>query len=596
MQDVPAATTSTAADYTDLLGQASWSADSTDAELFAGFMEHESALLNQEQANQANQTAQNTTSTAATTASQASTTAQSTTSQTAQQRETARREAERARRDAEEAAANAAEDDDMDSVFADEDTLHDMKDVPVDSETFAAMKPQLEKYGLSKEDVEALERKVNSEAGMTWGELVSFISGKMASENDVTELTAGQRQKLMTFFQKLGFTEPESQRLVGDMAQGNADTVLAAVNRQLKELPQDKLSSLDQDELKAFMKQLQEIRGQSKSDDVGMLRMVGKAMENAMDKARRLAQIDAQTQKGVDSAAKTLSEAAQAKMETSVSRVQEFSTNTTAAEQARQAERDNARLLQNLSTEEQLKAAADKTAADTAKGIKLHDEKQADLFAKGDSSSEDDAWNDFLQKLRTDKHSATTTTETKSDAAKVMTEAMAQARTDSSAQTKPWNRATAPQAMRQVQDAVLKNLTGGGKRLTIQLNPEHLGQLSVALTVKNSEVSATIRADNHETAQMLAGQLESLQKSLEEQGLKVQRLEVQTQLPGSDDPGWQGLAQQGRSFEQDVMAGMRNGKGGRFGGSGSAATAAETMDMARQAILSGNGSGLHVIA
>ena len=77
---------------------------------------------------------------------------------------------------------------------------------------------------------------------------------------------------------------------------------------------------------------------------------------------------------------------------------------------------------------------------------------------------------------------------------------------------------------------MLQNLGEGHQRLTLQLSPEELGTVTVVLTVHNKELRAVIRAENEESAAALSEQLESLKKTLEEQGLKVAELDVQCGL------------------------------------------------------------------
>lgn len=82
----------------------------------------------------------------------------------------------------------------------------------------------------------------------------------------------------------------------------------------------------------------------------------------------------------------------------------------------------------------------------------------------------------------------------------------------------------------QVENGILQNAQGGARQLTLQLNPGELGQLTVLLSVRQGEVSATIRTENQDTSSVIREQLVELRASLEAQGLKVKELEVQTQL------------------------------------------------------------------
>ena len=95
----------------------------------------------------------------------------------------------------------------------------------------------------------------------------------------------------------------------------------------------------------------------------------------------------------------------------------------------------------------------------------------------------------------------------------------------------------------------------GNKQLVIRLDPPDLGQVSVVLQVRGKEVQAVLRTGNQETSQVLADQLGQLRNQLESQGLRVTRLEVQTQLADSQTGSqWQGAEQHNRYQENRELA------------------------------------------
>ncbi|KAF5042659.1 Flagellar hook-length control protein FliK [anaerobic digester metagenome] len=108
---------------------------------------------------------------------------------------------------------------------------------------------------------------------------------------------------------------------------------------------------------------------------------------------------------------------------------------------------------------------------------------------------------------------------------------------------------------RQVETGAFRNLGQGVKQLVIRLDPEELGQVSVILQVKGKEVQAVLRASNQEASQALGEQLSQLRTQLEAQGLKVGKLEVQTQLADSQGQSqWQGAEQHNRYQENRELA------------------------------------------
>jgi flagellar hook-length control protein FliK len=107
----------------------------------------------------------------------------------------------------------------------------------------------------------------------------------------------------------------------------------------------------------------------------------------------------------------------------------------------------------------------------------------------------------------------------------------------------------AQRAARQLETGLLKNASQGSKQLTLTLNPDELGKLSVTLTVKDKEVQATITADKGDTAAMLQEQAAKIKQNLESQGFKVTKLDVQTSL-AQDNQGWNGAEQHNMAREQ----------------------------------------------
>lgn len=99
----------------------------------------------------------------------------------------------------------------------------------------------------------------------------------------------------------------------------------------------------------------------------------------------------------------------------------------------------------------------------------------------------------------------------------------------------------------QVQDSVLTMMKNGAKRLEVSLNPLELGELSVALTINKGEVNAVIQAEKPESAALINQQLDTIKAELENQGLKVQNLEVEVGLSKDNDTyagqDWQGMQQ-----------------------------------------------------
>lgn len=102
---------------------------------------------------------------------------------------------------------------------------------------------------------------------------------------------------------------------------------------------------------------------------------------------------------------------------------------------------------------------------------------------------------------------------------------------------------------------------GTDSQMIIKLNPEHLGQLSLKVSVNgNGGVTATFHTDNVQVRAILETTMTQLKQQLDEQGIKVDNVEVHTGLPDGQlpqDQGQQGFyqqqGQQVRSHQTDLQ-------------------------------------------
>lgn len=113
------------------------------------------------------------------------------------------------------------------------------------------------------------------------------------------------------------------------------------------------------------------------------------------------------------------------------------------------------------------------------------------------------------------------------------------------------------QVGQQVQDGFLQAMRGNVRRLDVELHPAELGAITLTLTMRNGEVSAQIRSEKSETAELVSQQLENIRINLEQQGFKVDKLEVglqnqQKDLAESNDNQWQNMQQHNARQEEDA--------------------------------------------
>ena len=62
--------------------------------------------------------------------------------------------------------------------------------------------------------------------------------------------------------------------------------------------------------------------------------------------------------------------------------------------------------------------------------------------------------------------------------------------------------------------------------MELQLNPEHLGRVHLTITEKEGMMTAQFAAETHAAKEAIESQLMQLRETLQEQGLKVESIEV----------------------------------------------------------------------
>lgn len=468
----------------------------------------------------------------------------------------------------------------------------DESDRKMTQEDFDEVRDDLEEYGLSEKEIKALEDKVNSDEGMTWNQFVSAVAEKMASLREV-QLTDDQKGKLASFFGKLGFTERQSNRLIAQLESGEHGKVMDAIKAKLEALSQGKQFMFTKEELDAFSSAM----GFSKELTSKLQEMLG---QNTLTKdvkeaftliSQEMAELDEKDRKLVKAVGKAFAKATGKEVkETSVARdVQEAvdlkprvgddgDAGAMAKEDLKEAMEDRREAMPESNARK-----------GEAKTMPKGAEAKADP-AEGEAERDSDrTWRDFFGKLKDDGSQTPKQFQAKTENAE---QALKMGMTDIASKTKSEAaKVDAPKVLRQVETAFLKTLAGGVKQLTVQLSPEDLGKLSVSLQLQGKEVSAMIRAESPEAAKIIHQNIDVIKNALENQGLKVDKLDVQTGLAGNSDQNWFGQDQHNLARDREAMAAMRNHmramRGGEAGAEVDAGVIADRMVPTE---------GLHIVA
>ncbi|WP_147819191.1 flagellar hook-length control protein FliK [Salidesulfovibrio onnuriiensis] len=537
------------------------------------------------------------------------------------------------------------------------------------------VRDDLKEYGLSDEEIQDMEDRIDSDEGLTWGQFVSELNEKISQFGKV-ELSPEQTEKLQSMFGKLGFSDKESGQLIKDLENGNSKKVLNAIMEKLDALPQGTKILFDKGEVEAFaaamnsskeftveikkmfskaalpkdMKEAFSLISQetAKLDqkEIRLVRAVGKALVKAMGKELKDSSAAADTNKAVDLKERTAkgekaaskktgnakaenSEKTKAGSETDLKAEiadadQQDSEEKAPVRQVEAKQAEAARTVakesdagQAVAREGEFKEAlknlqensthkSDRNEKDALPQFKQAEtnadakQENAGQTASDKNAKQENAWNQFFGKLTKDESGSAKSSFGKlenlaqalkgsgSDSAKTALTDMA-----GNAKTRVWEKISAPKVMRQVNNAIFTNLGQGKKQLTLHLKPEALGAVKVVLQVQGKEVNATLRAESAEAAKVIADHVESIKQSLENQGLKVNKLDVQTGLAENDGrQNWQGEMQHNQARERDEMARMRQRMRNLREGTGILAqdmqNMTDTANVAEQ--------GLHVVA
>lgn len=516
-----------------------------------------------------------------------------------------------------------------------------------------AMRNGLKAYGLSASELMDFDNQVGSTEGLTWGKFVGALSEKMRQSRKSVDLSSDDVQYLQSFFQKIGFNPAEAQGLVRNLSQGDASTVLLSVQSRLESQNPDRNLSLSAREMTTYMNALaqaakgaatsaknisggisdqlaqlaeklasgpstarglsellgrfqgemaQLTQGQAEKDQ-SLVKLVGDTLEKSARRERLWTKGDRQAQnqktmlrseRGVSSDIKDFGR----KLRSETEQPAAAARNAEAAK-AKDAGKELGKQV-DVKTPETRETAAelrDAVRSVFKAGTEAATQQHAEAKTKSDQGSgENSAWKEFFGKLKAESGQDATRLENAKTQAQINEFALADAPRQTvatQAAPKTVDAAMTRQMLTQVQNGVLTNLGQGRTQLTLQLHPENLGSLSVMLQVKNKEVQAVIRADNHETGKLLAANLETLRQALEDQGLKVARMEVQTGLSGNQDQAaWLGQDQHNQAREQrEAMSGQ---KWRLRMGDDEIGLAQDVLSSERQASLADQ--GLHLIA
>ncbi len=383
----------------------------------------------------------------------------------------------------------------------------------VTREDFAAMRQELRSQGYAEKDLDRLEQRVSE--GVSWRELLRDLSelARLSRLGNAREMSVERAMLLQSLFQKTGFSSTEAESLVKSLGAGNTRQVLDALKRQIGSLPADTTLSLRPAELKALGESidlstkggetLKGLIGQAGVGPNGRILITPEGLRGM------LTVLHNESSDGVGYIQR-------------MEAMQKLVGDILRQAQAKAQGESNADRLGQDAGDKLLAASRDGMKAKHVQGLGEKAEKVAD--------KKDEGLGDLGGKAQ-DKSGLPRSLLAAGMPAEPAAQAVPDFRSAAAGRQGP----ASGQIFQQVQSGILQNLSNGAQQLTIDLTPEHLGAVQVRLHLREGELNGMIRAESPEAAKAISEQLAQLRQALEQQGLKVASLDVQTG-PSSQQP------------------------------------------------------------
>ena len=438
-----------------------------------------------------------------------------------------------------------------------------MWDEKITPEELEAIKEMLLEQGIDSSELQKLQEKVeNSE--LSWRELVSRLD--MADSHPPMELSSGQRQDLSRFLSELGFNAQERKDIIRDVEQGRVDRVAERITSRIDKMEDGQRVSLSRSQLESL---LQGFRAQSRDRSeysafadkelgrsdlknlLGMIRQDSResradgllqGLKNAAaDSGSRLTREENSLLRMIE-AAKEEGKKDQGNERSSAS------ANPEGGKKLKDAREKSERSEGSKASRENQDTRSERSGYSAVKDPReLRDQAMRDEAGRDSGrdtgSKNQDPWEKFLSRVRSD-----TSAEVRASAAAAGAREAGEAARQGGQATQ--REQISQQVMDQLRSGVFKDLGQGKSKMTLQLNPPNLGMLSVVLKMQGSEVRAMVSTSNHEVAQVINDNLPQLRSSLEQQGLRVGKIDVHAQQPDNQPGSWQGREEHNKARER----------------------------------------------
>lgn len=363
------------------------------------------------------------------------------------------------------------------------------------------------------------------------------------------------RSVLEDLLTKLGLSSQEITNIL-DSTVDSQGRISAADMLSILETAAEKNDTKVASALKTVANQI-EVKGDDTSEVARQLRtMVTKVLEEAPVKSAEKVQTLQQTQQP-----ETLQQTQQAQAETTTN----ANSNTASANAtANAATNGTGEATQAETQTDAAKAAAEALgkAAQQAGAEGIADETTTETSSQGRGSRNGQAFGQTLaqQGAATAKTATQSATAQDSGASKfsdALTAAESSAPRGVTGQVTSVNRGIPAYVTRQVSQQMASIVRSGANSLTLNLKPAHLGSVNMEISMKDGSLQATLTADSVAAKHTLEAGLDMLRDQLNQQGIKIDRIEVAVNA-NADQQQQQQTAQAGGQSGNG-----RNGQGGQ---------------------------------
>lgn len=408
--------------------------------------------------------------------------------------------------------------------------VQDKLEDKISEEEFSQVESLLQQKGVSKEKISLLKKKVEKQE-LTWKELLLGLNLWMPSKIlPQLKLSTSEKQELLTFLQKIKFTPKEAENLLTSLSQKQTklEHFFQKVLKQIDSLPEDSKVELNLKELKALSKiagghfEVKKVANFVGENSVSALKNL---LLSLSEEAGKLLKANPDWE-GLSAEQKSMLKNILALLEAKdkpVSQKSESFIKAKTEEGKVKGMEENDTKTKNLNLEKQDVKAKTKGAAEVSES-----KKDNEFNSKGEENQKDLTETKKNKKIL--EYKGEDKDKGKLEFSKVELVNSNVNLKDSLVDKLSVNNKISRQVWNQVEQAVWQNISKNNTRMVLRLNPPDLGKVGMVLQMNKGEVSLLLKSNNEEVGQVLRHNLHSLKAHLEQEGFRVQKMEVKTQL------------------------------------------------------------------